>query len=342
MAHAPLSPLVEPARAVASVVAVDATVAAGLSRGLREQLRAIRELTKPRITRLVTITSGVGFVMGAIGRPEWFTLDLVMSAVGCLVGTASSASGANALNQWMERDRDSLMPRTCARPLPRQSLTPRVALSAGIALCVFGVATLLLFAGLAAALVSLSTIILYLLVYTPLKPVTTVSTIVGAVPGALPPLIGWCAAAGVGVTPWYAPLQHAGGWSLFLLMFVWQIPHFLAIAWMYREDYAKGGYRMLSLLDASGERTSSMILLWSVALIPATLSPSLAIHDRLSLAYPIAATLTGLMYLWLGWKFYADRSRGNARRVFFASIMHLPLLLLVMVADALVTALRLR
>lgn len=311
--------------------------------------KTIMELTKPRITRLVTITSAVGYVAAAVGRPEWFTTDLLASFLGCLVGTASSASGANALNQWMERRRDGLMPRTCARPLPQERLTPRVALVAGLVFCVVGVLVLLALAGPAPALVSLSTILLYLLAYTPLKPVTTVSTIIGAVPGALPPLIGWTAAAGVaagsgvgGDAAWYEPLLQAGGWSLFLLMFVWQIPHFLAIAWMYREDYAKGGYRMLSLLDPSGVRTSSTILLWSVALIPATLSPSLAMPDRLSLAYPIAAAVTGVAYLWLGWKFFQSPTRPNARRVFFASIMHLPLLLMVMVADVVVTSLFLR
>ncbi|MBC7771429.1 MAG: protoheme IX farnesyltransferase [Pyrinomonadaceae bacterium] len=315
-------------------------------------LSTIMELTKPRITRLVTITSAVGYVAAAVGRPVWLTTDLLGSFIGCLVGTACSASGANALNQWMERRRDGMMPRTCARPLPQRRLTPRTALVAGLAFCVVGVLTLLLFAGPAAALVSLSTILLYLLVYTPLKPVTTVSTLIGAVPGALPPLIGWTAAAGVAAgasvnvngqaAAWYEPLLQAGGWSLFLLMFVWQIPHFLAIAWMYREDYAKGGYRMLSLLDPSGVRTSSTILLWSVALIPATLSPSLAMPDRLSIAYPIAAAVTGIAYLWLGWKFFQSPTRPNARRVFFASIMHLPLLLMVMVADAVVTSLFLK
>jgi protoheme IX farnesyltransferase len=328
------------ALAPASVVAVDA-VAAAQPIGARETWRAIKELTKPRITRLVTITSGVGFVMGAVARPEWFTLDLLIAAVGALAGTALSSAGASALNQWLERDRDALMPRTCDRPLPRNKVTPATALGVGILLCIAGVTTLLLLAGPAAASVSLATILLYVLLYTPLKPVTTVATIIGAVPGALPPLIGWCAAtADLSAAP-FAPLTLAGGggWSLFLLMFVWQIPHTLAIAWMYREDYAKGGYRILPLADPTGMRTAWIILLWAAAQIPATLSPSLAMPGRLGYVYPAFAIMSGFAYFYLCALLARDHTRANARRVFLASIMHLPLLLVIMVADAVVSAL---
>lgn len=325
----------------------------------RERLGALNELTKPRITRLVTITGGVGYAMSAVGGltpgsdlanaaggAKWHLVPLIVSAVGCLVGTACSASGANALNQWMERHRDGLMPRTCERPLPKQLMTPKGAMWAGIAFCLAGVSILLIACGPAAATVSLATILIYLLAYTPLKPVTTVSTIIGAIPGALPPLIGWCAAArGVGLwdspSNWFAPLFEtgAGGWALFLLMFVWQIPHSLALAWMYKDDYAKGGYRLLPLLDPSGTRTATTVFLWSVALVPATLSPSLAMPDRIGLAYPIIATVTGLRAVWVAWKFLHERTRDRAKRVFFWSIIQLPLLLVVMVLDALVTAL---
>jgi protoheme IX farnesyltransferase len=320
------------------VVAIDA-VAISRETGLRATLRAINELTKPRITRLVTITSAVGFVMGAVAQPSWFTWDFLIAAVGALAGTALSASGASALNQWAERERDALMPRTCDRPLPRNKVTPRTALWVGILLCLAGLGSLLVLAGPAAALVSLTTILMYVLLYTPLKPVTTVATIIGAFPGALPPLIGWCAASAVpSAGPW-APLTEPGGWALFLLMFVWQIPHFLAIAWMYREDYAKGGYRILPLFDPSGERTALTILLWAAALIPATLSPALAMPGRLGMVYSAFAILSGAAYLYLCVKLARDHTRANARRVFLASIMHLPLLLVVMVGDAVVTAL---
>lgn len=331
------SPIAPP---MSGVVVVEAVSAA--EQGARATLRAINELTKPRITRLVTITSGVGFVMGAVSRPvsaEWFSVGFLTTAFGALLGTALSASGASALNQWAERDRDALMPRTCDRPLPRNRVSPRTAIAVGLLLCVLGVGLLALTAGPAAALVSLTTILMYVLLYTPLKPVTTVATIIGAVPGALPPLIGWSAAAADPFTPWWTPLALPGGWALFLLMFVWQIPHFLAIAWMYRDDYAKGGYRILPLADPTGMRTALVILLWAAALIPATLSPSLAMPGHLGYVYPAFAILTGAAYLYLCAKLAREHTRANARRVFLASIMHLPLLLVVMVADALVTAL---
>lgn len=328
-----------PSAVHSDVVAVDVAVQPPVDR--RSTLRAINELTKPRITRLVTITSAVGFVMGAVGRGNWLSWDLLIAAIGALFGTALSSSGASALNQWAERDRDALMPRTCERPLPKNQVSPALALLIGISLCCAGVAVLLALAGPAAAAVSLTTIILYVALYTPLKPVTTVATLVGAIPGALPPLIGWCAAtstesATLGI---WSPLTQAGGWSLFLLMFVWQIPHTLAIAWMYRDDYAKGGYRILPLADPTGGRTASMILLWSAALIPATLSPSLAMPERLGMVYPAFAILTGAAYLYLCMILARSHSRDNAHRVFLASIMHLPLLLVIMVADALVCSL---
>jgi protoheme IX farnesyltransferase len=337
----PTHPSADASATAPGVVVVDAVTAAA-HQGARETFRAIRELTKPRITRLVTITSAVGFVMGAVGRPagtEWLTIGFFVTAVGALVGTALSASGANALNQWAERDRDALMPRTCDRPLPTNKVAPRTAILVGLLFCALGVGLLAITAGPAAALVSLSTILMYVLLYTPLKPVTTVATIIGAFPGALPPLIGWCAAAADPVLAWWHPLSLPGGWALFLLMFVWQIPHFLAIAWMYRDDYAKGGYRILPLADPTGMRTAWFILLWAAALIPATLSPSLAMPGHLGYAYPIFAILSGAAYFYLCVRLAREHSRANARRVFLASIMHLPLLLAVMVGDALASTL---
>lgn len=298
---------------------------------------AVIELTKPRITRLVTITSGVGFVLSAIAQ-SWQWTDLSLRALGCIVGTALSASGANALNQWWERDRDAAMPRTCARPLPTQRVSMRAALGWGLCFSVLGVGTLLL-VGLVPAMVSLATILIYVLLYTPLKPVTTLNTIVGAVPGALPPLIGWSAAAAgnqLHDASGFSALAELGGWSLFALMFVWQIPHFLAIAWMYRDDYAKGGYRMLANVDPTGGITARMILLWSLCLIPATLAPAMVMHDRLSPASAVAAGLSGVLFTLLCIKLARSRERQDARRVFLASIAHLPLLLMVMVADAVV------
>jgi heme o synthase len=302
-------------------------------RSLRE---SVYELTKPRITRMVTITSCVGFTLGAVPQ-HWELADLGLRAVACVVGTALSASGANALNQWWERDRDAVMPRTCARPLPQERVTPRQALGWGVVFSVLGVGVLAS-VGLAPALVSLATILIYVLLYTPLKPVTTTNTLVGAIPGALPPLIGWAAAASGNALRggWSTlnPLLDAGGWSLFALMFVWQIPHFLAIAWMYRDDYAKGGYRMLSISDADGRITATTILTWSIVLVPATIAPAVILHAELGLTTRLVAALTGLAYVALCARLWRTRQVKHARAVFFASIMHLPLLLLVMVCDA--------
>jgi len=260
--------------------------------------------------------------------------------VGCALGTALSASGANALNQWWERERDAVMPRTCARPLPQARVTPRQALVCGLVFSALGVG-MLAAVGPAPALVSLATILIYVLLYTPLKPVTTVNTLVGAIPGALPPLIGWTAAAsgnplraGSGVGGLGALLEP-GGWSLFALMFVWQIPHFLAIAWMYRDDYAKGGYRMLPIADPDGRRTANTILLWAVLLVPATVAPAVLLHDRLSLVSVVFAVLSGAGYVALAVRLWRTREIKHARAVFIASVIHLPLLLIVMVADAL-------
>lgn len=313
--------------------------APAVSPGLR---RAMVELTKPGITRLVTITSAVGFTLGALNQ-SWQTSDLVLRAFACVVGTALSASGANTLNQWWERDRDSRMPRTARRPLPQGRLSPQTALLLGLLLSLAGLLVLSV-AGLAPAAVSLVTIVTYVLVYTPLKPVTTLNTLVGAIPGALPPLIGWTAAAtgnrltdhGTG----FASLLQPGGWSLVILMIVWQIPHFLAIAWMYRDDYAKGGYRMLPILDESGRATASAVLMWSVALIPATIAPAWLMPDRLGWVYALIAGLSGLGFLWMCVRLARTRTRTNARAVFFASIIHLPVLLCVMVAEALFIAWR--
>ncbi len=318
--------------AAASTLVGDSTPALA---GLRA---SIYELTKPRITRMVTITSGVGFTLGAVTQ-HWEAWDLALRAIGCIAGTALSASGANALNQWWERDRDAVMPRTCARPLPTMRVSPRQALMWGLLFGAAGVA-ILACVGLAPALVSLATILIYVLLYTPLKPLTTTNTLVGAIPGALPPLIGWTAAASGNALRggWSSlqPLADAGGWSLFALMFVWQIPHFLAIAWMYRDDYAKGGYRMLPISDPDGRTTATTILTWSIVLVPATVMPAIVLSDRLSLVSVISAILLGVGYVALSFRLWRTRQVKHARAVFFASIAHLPLLLIILVGDALV------
>lgn len=300
--------------------------------GLAQTLYAIVETTKPGITRMVTITSAVGFVMAAVGR-SWMLGELLLAAAGCLLGTALSASGANTLNQWMERRRDGLMKRTAGRPLPSGRLSARTALIAGIVLCVVGVAGLAMTTGFVPAAVSLATILLYLLVYTPLKPVTPLATLVGSVPGALPPLIGWTAASAAGGV---GSLGEAGGWALFLIMFVWQVPHFLAIAWMYRDDYAQGGHKVLPAMDPTGTRTAQTIMLWTVCLIPVVLAPAFMMPHLLGPLYLTVAAVTTLWFLLRAAKLSVSRTRDDARATFIASVIHLPLLFMAMVADAMI------
>ncbi len=315
------------------------TVEVPAALNLRERIATLAELTKPGITRLVTITAAVGFTMAALGR-SWQFGHLVLAAVGCLVGTALSASGANALNMWWERRRDARMVRTAHRPLPERRITPQGAFLAGTTFSISGVLCLLVLDGPAPALVSLVTILWYVLLYTPLKPVTPLNTLVGAVPGALPPLIGWSATVGAFGFDDYGGLTsllEPGGWCLFLLMVVWQIPHFLAIAWMYRDDYAAGGYRMMPIVDPTGRATAVTILVWSVALLAATLAPALVMRDHLSFAYAIVAAISGLAFIALCIRLARARTRDHARKVFFASIIHLPVLFIAMVADALIT-----
>lgn len=296
-------------------------------------LPALIEATKPRITRLVTITSGVGFAMAALPR-RWELAELLTVAAGCLAGTALSGAGANALNQWWERARDARMPRTASRPLPTGRLTPVTVLLAGIALAAAGVGILWALCGLVPALVSLSTVLLYVLLYTPLKPVTPLATLVGAVPGALPPLIGWTAASAA--TGW-GSLIELGGWTLFTIMFVWQIPHFLAIAWMYRDDYAAGGFRVLPVLDRQGKRTARSILAWSVLLLPATIAPALLMRGWAGVGYGVVAAAMGTGYLLLAVRLARTLDRTDARRTFIASIIHLPVLMMLMVVFSLVS-----
>lgn len=295
-------------------------------------VRSLVETTKPGITKLVTITSFVGFVMSSASHP-WSGMTLATAALGVVAGTALAAAGANAINQYMERERDARMPRTVGRPLPQQRVTPGQVLLTGVALGTAGCLVLWLLNGLVPSLIALACIVSYIACYTPMKTRTAMATFVGAIPGALPPLIGW--AAGSTSMGWDSLLEW-GGISLFALMFVWQIPHFLAIAWMYKDDYAKGGYLVLPVVDQTGTWTAATIALWTVTLVPATLMPAIVMPDRLGTAYLSVATLSGVAFLLLAGKLVIGRTRSDARVVFFASIIHLPLILLVMVAETVV------
>ncbi len=312
-----------------------ATVVAPVQSGL---IGDVLELTKPRLTRLVVITTGVGFAIAAMGR-SWGWIELIMSAFLCLLGAWLSAGGANALNMWWERTSDARMRRTAGRPIPDGRMSPELALAAGLAMSSLGVGILAVLVNPAAAAVSLATILLYILVYTPMKQLTPLSTIAGALPGALPPLIGWAGAAPDNASAWQS-LAQAGGWSLFMIIFVWQIPHFLAIAWMHRDDYERGGHRVLPVVDPTGHRTSSVTLIWTLTLIPVSIAPVIAMPAPITVSwvYGLVAGLGGLVMLSAAVKFIRLRSDASARSLFLTSIMYLPLLLLAMVVDAGVSA----
>ena len=307
-------------------------IAAGRSTERVHRLAAVLETTKPGITKLVTITSLVGFALGALGRSRP-GLELVLSAGACVIGTALAASGANAMNHWLEREPDARMTRTAGRPLPARKLEPTTVFWYSIVLCLAGCGVLLFGAGAAPAAVAAVCVVSYVAWYTPLKTLTPWATVVGAIPGALPPLIGWSAAR---PELGFAALGEGGGLSLFALMFVWQLPHFFAIAWVHRDDYAKGGYRLLPVLDPSGRVTAAVILGTSLLLVPLTLGPALALPDLVGPVYIVIAVLTGALFVWTAARVAASRSRADARRVFFASIIHLPLLMVAMVGEAFV------
>lgn len=278
-------------------------------------LSDLGELVKARLSLLVLSTTLVGYLLGqGKGSVSWFAL------VATLVGTAMSACGAAALNQWWERDVDLLMKRTRNRPLPAGRMHPTDALLFGILFSIFGVAILALVNTLAAAL-SAATIIVYVLIYTPLKRISAINTLVGAIPGALPPLIGWIAATGEPSLP---------GWVLFSILWFWQMPHFLAIAWMYREEYSGAGFIFLTGGDEQGFATSRQILLYTACLMVVTLAPT-AIGLN-NVWYLVGAFLLGLGFLVLGVRFAWLRTRGAARQLFFGSIIYLPLLLALLVA----------
>ena len=302
---------------------------------LREILGAYIQTTKPGITKLVTITSMVGLAMAladrwALGTGTWSAGSLIVIIVGCIIGTALSAAGANALNQWAERERDARMPRTAKRPLPTGKLSPRQGLTLGATLSILGVGMLWVLNGAPAALIAALCVLIYLFLYTPMKAATWTATLVGAIPGALPPLIGWSAGH---ADQGFASIIEPGGMSLFWLMFIWQLPHFLAIAWMYRDDYELGGCAVLPVIDRSGTKTAVVISFFTILLVPATIAPALAMPDLLGPIYITTAALTGIGFGILVLKLLRTKQRADARRIFFASIIHLPLLLVVMVLD---------
>ncbi len=301
--------------------------------GARSGLAAIVETTKPRITRMVVVTAVIGLVLAALqaGQRSW--IELGVALLGVVVGTSLSASGANSLNQWWERHRDARMDRTRLRPIPAGIVSPRAVLLAGLVMSVLGAGVLWLVNGPVPAAVALVCTLSYVVLYTPMKVWTPWSTLVGAIPGALPPLIGWTAISGPAN---FATVLDPMGLSLVAIMTIWQLPHFLAIAWMYREDYAKGGYKVLPVLDPTGRATSIAMLITAAMLVVVSLLPAWTMPERVGVAYVAIALLSGLAYLGLCVRLARTRTVAFARRVFIASVMHLPLLLVALVADALI------
>jgi heme o synthase len=274
------------------------------------------ELTKPRITWLIVMSTAIGYYFGHSG------LWSIWAVVHTLLGTALLASGTAALNQWYEREADRHMRRTQMRPLPSSRLTPNQALWFGIALAAAGGLELGFGVNRLSAGLGILTLVLYLCLYTPLKQKTWWSTTVGAVPGAMPPLIGFAAAAGK---------LTAEAWVLGAILFLWQFPHFYAIAWMYREDYARAGIRMLPVVEPDGESTARQILLYSALLIPVSLLPKWM--GMTGSIYMVGAIALGLLFLYSGIRVSLDRTKVRARKVLLASVVYLPVLYVLMVLD---------
>ena len=273
-------------------------------------IRDFVELVKARLTLLVLLTTAVGFYLGAEGPINFAAL------LHTVFGTAAAAAGAAALNQWWEHKLDALMQRTRSRPVPAGRMRPRDAGILGSALSIFGVAYLAFVCNSLSAVLAAITIIIYIFAYTPLKRVSTFNTALGAVPGALPPMIGWAAARGT---------LNAGAWMLFAILFFWQLPHFFAIAWMYRDDYVRAGFQMISSDDHTGERSASQsvffcMLLFVVAGLPAFLGIA-------TVFYLLAELILGGVFIAAAMRFLKTRTPSDARRLFITSIIYLPLLL---------------
>jgi heme o synthase len=275
-------------------------------------------LAKPRLNLLVVVSAAAGYVMAGGSAQDIIRLTCMV------VGTALVAGGASAFNQIIERQADGLMQRTRMRPMPDGRLAARDAVAFGAALTVSGLAILALGANLLSAIVAFGTLVSYAAVYTPLKKVTSFSTVVGAIPGALPPVIGWAAAEGA---------LSRGAWVLFAIVFLWQLPHFLAIAWIYRDDYAKAGFPMLPVIDPDGRRTARQAVIYAAALLPVSLAPTLV--GMAGPLYFAGALVLTLLFVILALRFAMTRAVADARRLFFGSITYLPLLWMLMIANRL-------
>ncbi|HEV8658121.1 MAG TPA: heme o synthase [Thermoanaerobaculia bacterium] len=271
------------------------------------------ELSKSRIVLMVLMTTAAGYVIGAHPVNAIILLHT-------LIGTALVAAGTNALNQYVERDLDAMMKRTHRRPLPAGRISPNAALIFSIAIAIIGTLYLGILVNWLTAFLGAFTLTTYIFVYTPLKRVSTICTIVGAIPGAIPPLMGWTAATGA---------LGLGGWIAFGILFFWQLPHFMAISWMYREDYGRAGFAMLSVIDDDGKAVARQAILYSLALVTISIAPFF--FGMAGLLYLFAATLAGLWIFVSSLTFLAERGPAPARSLFMSSNIYLLAMMLLFV-----------
>ena len=274
------------------------------------------QLTKPGITRLVLVTTAVGYYLGSTDSFDWVLL------FHALVGTGLLAAGTNALNQYAERRVDGEMKRTRNRPLPAGRISPALALLFSAGISVVGTIYLAFLVNPLTAVLGAAALLIYIFAYTPLKRRTWWCTVVGAVPGAIPPMMGWTAVTGH---------VDALAWVLFGIVFLWQMPHFYAIGWMYRQDYARAGFPMLPVVDEDGERTARQIIAYTVALV--TVSVLTTVLGLTGAVYFVGAMTLGLAFLGLGVALAVTRTGMQARRLFLGSVLYLPVLLVLMVVD---------
>ncbi len=284
--------------------------------GVRDRVAAYVELTKPRIAFMLVLTSAAGFYIGTKGS---FDLPLFVNS---MIGILLLAFGVATLNQYIERDTDALMDRTAKRPIPTLRITPNEALIFGILQCAVSEIYLYFLVNPMTAILGLTVIVGYVFMYTPLKTRTSASTAIGAIPGAMPPLMGWTSAANE-IT--------IGAWALFALLFLWQFPHFLAIAWMYKDQYAKAGIKMLPVVEPDGRITARQIVLFTIMLVPISLAPFFL--GFAGLIYLAGATILGIWFLFESVQTARAKTVERARRLLMVSVLYLPLIFGLLVAD---------
>jgi len=281
--------------------------------GIGRMTRDYLELSKSRIVMMVLITTAAGYLFAA-PHVHWAVL------LNTLIGTALVAAGTNALNQYVEREHDGRMRRTRLRPLPDGRISPRAALLFSVAFSIIGTVYLGVAVNWLTAALGAFTLTRYIFIYTPLKRVSTICTLIGAIPGAIPPLMGWTAATGV---------LGAGGWIVFAILFFWQLPHFMAISWMYRDDYARGGFAMLAVRDEDGAATARQAVLYSFALLTVSVLPPL--FGLSTFIYLAGAVVAGSALTYASFAFLASRTPARARRLFMASNIYLIVMMALLV-----------